>query len=145
MSNNRRPRRQRRAMGEINMVPFIDVMLVLLVIFMVTAPLITTGDIDLPTVSKAPAAKDDPSDVLTLSIRADASYQLTSKRAGVLATDSDIQPMLTAILGKQQDNPSIPVVIAADQTLSYATVMTAMDALRQHEVQQVGLSVAQQP
>ena len=140
VQSHRRPR-SRRAMGEINMVPFIDVMLVLLTIFMVTAPLITTGNIDLPSVSKS-APPQEAGDVLTLSINAQGQYQLSSKRKGVLADDGNLPDLVAQVQSLQTANPQLPVVIAASRKLSYDTVMQVMDALRKAQVQQIGLAVA---
>ena len=129
-------------MGEINMVPFIDVMLVLLTIFMVTAPLITTGNIDLPSVSKS-APPQEAGDVLTLSINAQGQYQLGRKRKGVLADEgSSLADVVAQVQNLQSANPGLPVVIAASRKLSYDTVMRAMDALRKAQIQHIGLAVA---
>ena len=128
-------------MGEINMVPFIDVMLVLLTIFMVTAPLITTGNIDLPSVSKSAPAQE-AGDVLTLSIDAKGQYQLSSKRKGVLADQGSLQDLVAQVQSLQSANPQLPIVIAASRKLSYDSVMQAMDALRKAQIQQIGLAVA---
>lgn len=141
MSSTQHRRRSRRAMGEINMVPFIDVMLVLLTIFMVTAPLITTGNIDLPSVSKS-APPQEAGDVLTLSINAQGQYQLSSKRKGVLLDEGRLPDLVAQIQNLQTANPQLPVVIAASRKLSYDTVMRAMDALRKAQIQQIGLAVA---
>ena len=128
-------------MGEINMVPFIDVMLVLLTIFMVTAPLITTGNIDLPSVSKSAPAQE-AGDVLTLSIDAKGQYQLSSKRKGVLADQGSLPDLVAQVQSQQSANPQLPIVIAASRKLSYDSVMQAMDALRKAQIQQIGLAVA---
>ena len=128
-------------MGEINMVPFIDVMLVLLTIFMVTAPLITTGNIDLPSVSKSAPAQE-AGDVLTLSIDAKGQYQLSSKRKGVLADQGSLPDLVAQVQSLQSANPQLPIVIAASRKLSYVSVMQAMDALRKAQIQQIGLAVA---
>ena len=128
-------------MGEINMVPFIDVMLVLLTIFMVTAPLITTGNIDLPSVSKSAPAQE-AGDVLTLSIDAKGQYQLSSKRKGVLADQGSLPDLVAQVQSLQSANPQLPIVIAASRKLSYDSVMQAMDALRKAQSQQIGLAVA---
>lgn len=128
-------------MGEINMVPFIDVMLVLLTIFMVTAPLITTGNIDLPSVSKSAPAQEAV-DVLTLSIDAKGQYQLSSKRKGVLAEQGSLPDLVAQVQSLQSANPQLPIVIAASPKLSYDSVMQAMDALRKAQIQQIGLAVA---
>ena len=141
MSSTQHRRRSRRAMGEINMVPFIDVMLVLLTIFMVTAPLITTGNIDLPSVSKSAPAQE-AGDVLTLSIDAKGQYQLSSKRKGVLADQGSLPDLVAQVQSLQSANPQLPIVIAASRKLSYDSVMQAMDALRKAQIQQIGLAVA---
>lgn len=138
----RSSRGRRRGMSEINMVPFIDVMLVLLTIFMVTAPLITTGNIDLPSVSKS-AAPETSADVLTLSITQQGQYQLSSKRQGVLLEGEKLPEIISKIQALQTNDRQVPVVIAGDKKLSYEVVMQAMDALRKADVQQVGLVVAQ--
>ena len=128
-------------MGEINMVPFIDVMLVLLTIFMVTPPLITTGNIDLPSVSKSAPAQE-AGDVLTLSIDAKGQYQLSSKRKGVLADQGSLQDSVAQVQSLQSANQQLPIVIVASRKLSYDSVMQAMDALRKAQIQQIGLAVA---
>ena len=128
-------------MGEINMVPFIDVMLVLLTIFMVTAPLITTGNIDLPSVRKRAPAQE-AGDVLTISIDAKGQYQLSSKRKGVLADQGSLPDLVAQVQSLQSANPQLPIVIAASRKLSYDSVMQAMDALRKAQIQQIGLAVA---
>ena len=141
-TQNRRSSRGRRAMGEINMVPFIDVMLVLLTIFMVTAPLITTGNIDLPSVSKS-APPQEAGDVLTLSINAQGQYQLGSKRKGVLADEgSSLADVVAQVQNLQSAKSGLPVVIAASRKLSYDTVLQTMDALRKAQIKNIGLAVA---
>ena len=138
VQSHRRPR-SRRAMGEINMVPFIDVMLVLLTIFMVTAPLITTGNIDLPSVSNA-AGKNDAA--LIISISPQGQYKLEDKHKGVLTNDAALADIVAQVRNLQAQNPKLPVVIAASRKLSYDTVMQVMDALRKAQIQQIGLAVA---
>ena len=116
-------------------------MLVLLTIFMVTAPLITTGNIDLPSVSKSAPAQE-AGDVLTLSIDAKGQYQLSSKRKGVLADQGSLPDLVAQVQSLQSANPQLPIVIAASRKLSYDSVMQAMDALRKAQIQQIGLAVA---
>ena len=128
-------------MGEINMVPFIDVMLVLLTIFMVTAPLITTGNIDLPSVSKSAPAQE-AGDWVSFSIVVKGQYQLSSKRKGVLADQGSLPDLVAQVQSLQSANPQLPIVIAASRKLSYDSVMQAMDALRKAQIQQIGLAVA---
>ena len=126
-------------MGEINMVPFIDVMLVLLVIFMVTAPLITTGNIDLPSVSNSAGQNNS---ALILSISAQGQYKLEDKQKGVLANDAALADIVAQVRSLKAQNPDQPVVIEASRKLSYDSVMQAMDALRKAQIQQIGLAVA---
>ena len=133
--------RGRRTMNEINMVPFIDVMLVLLIIFMVTAPLITPSLIDLPSVGKA-ARK--PDQVIEVLVAKDERLQLkvTDKTVGMPL--KDIAP---AVLQAQAGKPagSVAVVISADRNVKYESVVKVMDALQRAGVQRVGLAVQLTP
>ncbi|NML45118.1 protein TolR [Ramlibacter sp. G-1-2-2] len=129
--------RGRRTMNEINMVPFIDVMLVLLIIFMVTAPLITPSLIDLPSVGKA---SRKPDQVIEVSVGKDEHLELKLTDKSVGMPLKDIPP---AILQAQADKPagSVAVVISADRNVKYEAVVKVMDALQRAGVQRVGLSV----
>jgi biopolymer transport protein TolR len=133
--------RGRRAMNEINMVPFIDVMLVLLIIFMVTAPLITTGVVDLPSVGRA--AQRAPA-VVEVIVGSDEKLRLRS--LGQAAEEP--QPVTLAQLAarvhdKQGGNADTPVVISADRNVKYDSVVRVMDMLQKSGVRRVGLSVRQ--
>jgi biopolymer transport protein TolR len=129
--------RGRRSMNEINMVPFIDVMLVLLIIFMVTAPLITPSLIDLPTVGKAARKPDKVVEVL---VGKDEALQLKNGEKTQSMVLQDIAP---AVLQAQSGEPagSVAVVISADRNVKYETVVKVMDTLQRSGVQRVGLSV----
>ncbi|MEJ8835724.1 biopolymer transporter ExbD [Ramlibacter sp. AN1133] len=129
--------RGRRALNEINMVPFIDVMLVLLIIFMVTAPLITPSLIDLPSVGKAARKPDKVVEVL---VGKDEGLQLKSGDKTQSMVLKDIAP---AVLQAQsgQAPGSVAVVISADRSVKYETVVKVMDTLQRAGVQRVGLSV----
>ncbi len=129
---------RRRTISEINMVPFIDVMLVLLIIFMVTAPLITTGVIDLPSVGKSRAR---PEHFIELVIGADEQLRMRvdGKDSATLAT-ADVA---ARVLAAQGGDASTPVVISADRGVKYEVVVRTMDALQRVGVQRVGLSVKQ--
>ncbi|GAB3776594.1 protein TolR [Ramlibacter monticola] len=129
--------RGRRTMNEINMVPFIDVMLVLLIIFMVTAPLITPSLIDLPTVGKASRKPDKVVEVL---VGKDEALQLRSGDKTQSLVLNDIAP---AVLQAQSGEApgSVAVVISADRNVKYETVVKVMDTLQRNGVQRVGLSV----
>jgi biopolymer transport protein TolR len=122
-------------MNQINVGPYIDVMLVLLVIFMVTAPLIQTGSVDLPTVDKVPAAK---AEAMIISLKADGEVTLRESAAG---TERPVrQAELLATLGAALErNPDQPVVLAADRKLEYAKVMAMLDELRKAGARKLGL------
>jgi len=130
--------RRRRAMNEINMVPFIDVMLVLLIIFMVTAPLITTGIVDVPTVGRS---QQRPASVVEVLIGADEKLRLR-------ADQQEPQPVTLATLAgrvrlAQAGNAEVPVVISADRGIKYDTVMGVMAVLQRERIKRVGLTVRQ--
>jgi biopolymer transport protein TolR len=129
--------RGRRTMNEINMVPFIDVMLVLLIIFMVTAPLITPSLIDLPTVGQAAR---QPDKVVQVVVGKDEALQVKNGERTDSLVLKDIAP---AVLQAQSGQPpgSVAVVISADKNVKYETVVKVMDTLQRAGVQRVGLSV----
>ena len=133
-----RGRRGRRAIAEMNMVPFIDVMLVLLIIFMVTAPLITTGLVDLPSVGKA---ANRPTSVIEVIVGSDAGLRL--RLDGGEPKPTSLGKLAAAVTALQAGNAAVPVVISADKAVRYESVVRAMDALQKAGVQRVGLSVKQ--
>ena len=126
----------RRLMNQINVVPYIDVMLVLLVIFMVTAPLINPGQIELPQVGKT---ADTPVQPMEVSIRTDQSLWLRdrAKDAGERRVTRD--ELVGLIRQLQARNPGQAVVIAADKEVRYAAVLEVMDMLQQNQVKRIGL------
>jgi biopolymer transport protein TolR len=132
--------RGRRTISEINMVPFIDVMLVLLIIFMVTAPLITPSMIALPKVGKAAAQPQSPVQIL---IGRDEAIQIKiktdSKPSNVTTVAADIVKLEPKVKLTAQD--AVPVVISADKSIKYETVVRVMDNLQKAGVSRVGLSV----
>jgi biopolymer transport protein TolR len=133
--------RGRRTINEINMVPFIDVMLVLLIIFMVTAPLITPSVIDLPSVGKA--AKQ-PDVVVQIIIGKDESLQIRASDKSLPINLKDLVSAVKAAQGGDQAKggaTNSAVVISADKTAKYETVVKVMDVLQRAGVQRVGLSV----
>ena len=127
--------RGRRAINEINMVPFIDVMLVLLIIFMVTAPLISPSMIDLPSVGKA--AKQ-PDMVVQIVIGKGETLELKIQDKTSRTTLKDV----AAAVNRAQAGASNPaVVIGADRSVKYEVVVKVIDILQRAGVQRVGLSV----
>ncbi|MBI3153988.1 MAG: protein TolR [Burkholderiales bacterium] len=133
--------RGRRAMNEINMVPFIDVMLVLLIIFMVTAPLITTGVVDLPSVG---AARQADARVVEVIVARDGALALRLRGAdGSEAQPVALRQLAARVRELQRGAADMPVVISADRRVEYDAVMGAMRVLQRAGVQRVGLSVAQ--
>ncbi|MCK9515132.1 MAG: biopolymer transporter ExbD [Ottowia sp.] len=127
--------RRSRAINEINMVPFIDVMLVLLIIFMVTASLITPGIIDVPHAGASSRPPDQRIDIL---IDASGGYALAGEVQREGLAEGDVMAVVQEQLEKQ---PDLPVMIAADSQLRYEQVMSMMKALREAGVQRIGLSV----
>ena len=129
---------RRRSMNEINMVPFIDVMLVLLIIFMVTAPMLTPGMIDVPSVGKG---KNMPKVIAQVIVGQDGALQW---KTGDATRSINVREIGTAAREWQQNQPpDTPVIISADKGVSYDAVVKAMDALQKAGVQRVGLSVKQ--
>lgn len=130
-------RRTRRSMSQINVVPYIDVMLVLLVIFMVAAPMMQQGVISLPTVGKSDRTVD--AEPLRVNITKEGMYQLSDKH--VTEAQADVKALVRAVQEKLSINPQRPVVIAADKSVRYEVVMQAMDGLKQANIARVGLMV----
>ena len=127
--------RERRLKNEINVVPHIDVMLVLLVIFMVTAPMITTASIDVPSAGKT---KQAPTDAIYLNIEADKTYSLTVNGKTSSVSETAAYKSIAEAMDK---NPEQPVLIAANKELKYEVVVHAMDTLRKQNVKNVSLVV----
>lgn len=131
--------RGRRTMNEINMVPFIDVMLVLLIIFMVTAPLITPSVINLPTVDRANKQPDKPIEIV---IKTDDEIQVKKDPStGSGGSNVPFGQIGAVVLAAQGGDADRPVVISADKSVKYETVVKAMNALKRAGVERVGLSV----
>jgi biopolymer transport protein TolR len=134
---NTQRRHSNRLMNEINVVPYIDVMLVLLVIFMVTAPLMNPGQIDLPSVAKALAPPVAPLEVV---IKKDATLALRDHSAPSGEESKVTRDELVAILkARQARHADQPVVISADRNVRYEEVIRVMDLLQQQSIQKVGL------
>lgn len=130
--------RGRRTINEINMVPFIDVMLVLLIIFMVTAPLITPSVVDLPSVGKA---KRQPDQVIEVVVNKDESLTLKIKDNTTRIKLGDLAGNVKRAQTAAGKDASSAVVISADKNVKYEVVVKVMDTLQRAGVQRVGLSV----
>ncbi|HUW27343.1 MAG TPA: protein TolR [Sulfuriferula sp.] len=131
--SSRRPRKQ---MNQINVVPYIDVMLVLLIIFMITAPLINPGQVELPSVAKSQSVPVEPIEV---TIRADGKLRLRDRATGGADNAVTRSELADIINQKQRANPDQPVVIAADKNVRYEEVMKVMSLMQQNHVRRLGL------
>jgi len=131
--------RGRRTINEINMVPFIDVMLVLLIIFMVTAPMITPSVIDLPSVGKA--AKQ-PDQVIQIVVQKDGSLEMVNDAK---TSKINFDNLANTVQLSQTGQASSAVVISADRNVKYEMVVKVMDTLQRAGIQRVGLSVQLAP
>lgn len=141
--------RRRRLVNEINVVPYIDVMLVLLVIFMVTAPMITTGVVDVPRAGASSAPPDTYAQV-TVRERGPLTLRLhdpgRAARGGADADDQsiprdDARALAAAIRALRDDTPELPVLIAAEKGVRYEAVMNVMAELQKQNVTRIALSV----
>ena len=124
-------------MSEINVVPYIDVMLVLLVIFMVTAPLITTGILDLPEVSKTAPKKES---VVTIEIRKNELFKikLTGEKKVITVTKSTLVEKIKEVVNAEEN---LAVVISAEKNVTYNKVLETIEALNMNGISRVGLLV----
>lgn len=136
--------RGRRTISEINMVPFIDVMLVLLIIFMVTAPLITPSMIDLPTVGKA---NKQPDQIIQVIVGKNEGLEIKVKGQTSSTTLKDLAGAVKQAQGAPNSAAaaSSAVVISADRNVKYENVVKVMDTLQRAGIQRVGLSVQLAP
>ena len=130
--------RQRKLMNQINVVPYIDVMLVLLVIFMVTAPLIKPGQVELPSIGKS---SNPPVAPMEVSIHTDQTLSLRDRSTTSDERKITREQLLAAVRAKQAKNPEQAVVIGADKDVRYEAVLDVMDMLQQNQVKKVGLLV----
>jgi len=129
-------RKPTRLMSQINVVPYIDVMLVLLVIFMVTAPLINTSMVDLPSVGRSNQPPANPLEVL---IRQDGSILLRDRERGGEERRVNRDALVREVKAMIARDKEQPVVIAADQEVQYKVVVEVMDILQSNGVAKVGL------
>lgn len=132
-----RKARKRRLMGEINVVPYIDVMLVLLVIFMVTAPLLTQGiDVELPKAAAVPIETPEDSEPLVLSIDAAGDYYLNVGDEQDTPLEAvRVVELVSAVLRR---NPDTQVLVKGDHRVPYGDVVTAMVLLQEAGAPRVG-------
>jgi biopolymer transport protein TolR len=133
--------RKRGTMHEINVVPYVDVMLVLLVIFMVTAPLITPQVIDLPTVGKASQPRVVPLEVF---VKADQGLVVRTRDASgrILNESSVTRAQLPGVIKAARGASSeLSVLVGGDKNARYESVLQVMDELRKQGIQKVGLQV----
>jgi biopolymer transport protein TolR len=134
MKSNHRP--SNRLMNDINVVPYIDVMLVLLVIFMVTAPLMNPGQIDLPSVAKSLAPPLAPLEVI---IKKDTTLALRDHAKGGMESAVSRDELIAILKARQEKQAEQAVVISADKSVRYEEVINVMDVLQQQHIQKVGL------
>jgi biopolymer transport protein TolR len=129
-------KRTRRAMAEINVVPYIDVMLVLLIIFMVAAPLINPGQIDLPQA----AARLDPAVApLEVRVRANGDLAIVDRNKSAEELRVSKSQLVEFVRGAQATHPDQAVVIAGDRSVRYEEVINVLDLLQKNQVKRVGL------
>ena len=130
--------RPRRLKHEINVVPYIDVMLVLLVIFMVTAPMIQPASIELPSVGKASTPPVEP---LEITVKADGAMSLRDRALGGAEVTVGRLELAQRIRELQAKHPDQPVLIAGDKNVRYEAVLNVMDELQRAQVAKIGLLV----
>jgi biopolymer transport protein TolR len=128
--------RPRKSINQINVVPYIDVMLVLLVIFMVTAPLVAPGEIELPSVGSRLTVPAQP---LKVTLNTDGTLALLDQQAGGAEATLSREALVGRIRAKQAKLPDQPVVIAADRNARYEDVLGVLDLLQQNGIRKVGL------
>ncbi|WP_119632317.1 protein TolR [Methylocaldum marinum] len=129
--------RRRRPMAEINVVPYIDVTLVLLIIFMVTAPLLQTGvDVDLP---QAEARTVDPQQDLPIIVSIDAEGRLFVDAGNEEDVEVDSDELNVRVMDALRRKPGLPVLIRGDRTVDYGKVVIVMASLKNAGVPSVGL------
>jgi biopolymer transport protein TolR len=132
----RRTGRRRRMMADINVVPYVDVMLVLVVILMVAAPFVNPSIVQLPSVAKAGQQKDVP---VRIVVRADGRVSIVD----ATRREQNVAPgeLLNAVRQRQAGNPQTPVVIEGDKQARYEAVLKVMSELQKSGIERVGLLV----
>ncbi|MFY8136276.1 MAG: protein TolR [Aquimonas sp.] len=131
-----RKRTKRKLKNEINVVPYIDVMLVLLIIFMVTAPLLNLGvEIELPESNARPV--ETQKDPVIVEVTSDGRFFLTLQ--GTAAEEIDAESLVAKVSAFVRNNPEVQVMVAGDRRTDYGTVYQGMVLLQQAGVSKVGL------
>lgn len=126
-----------KPMGEINVVPFIDVMLVLLVIFMITAPMLTQGvQVELPQVTSEPIDAQEDSDPIVISVDREGGYFISLGEDSTSVTLDEMSQRVVAIL---QQRPGTPVMVRGDRNVAYGQIVVLMSTLQGAGVANVGL------
>lgn len=138
MAMNQAPRPRRKSMSDINVVPYIDVMLVLLVIFMITAPMLTQGvSVELPQTTSEPIDMDKDAEPVIVSVDAEGAYYLDAGEEPERALSIDlVQAQVEKILAQR---PDANVLVRGDHKVAYGTVVSLMSRLQQVGAQSVGL------
>ncbi len=143
-----RVRNRKKPVAEMNVVPYIDVMLVLLVIFMVTAPMLNQGvKVELPQVSSEVLPQDNDSVILTVSIKEDKSYYWTTGTEvdvetvdeSAVSLDTMVRAATAVLEANKAQGKKVQVYVRADKRVDYGSVMEAMGGLQQAGVTDVGL------
>lgn len=133
-----RQRIRKRPMSEINVVPYIDVMLVMLVIFMITAPLLNQGvEVDLPQAAAEPLDAEKNQDPLELSVDADGNYYLNIGEDSAQPLDAETLVVRAAAVIRQR--PGVAVLVRGDEHVGYGKVVAAMALLQQAGAPSIGL------
>nr|WP_298056090.1 protein TolR [uncultured Halomonas sp.] len=126
-----------KLMGEINVVPFIDVMLVLLVIFMITAPMLTQGvQVELPQVTSEPIDAQEDNDPIVISVDREGGYFISLGEDSTSVTLDEMSQRVVAIL---QQRPGTPVMVRGDRNVAYGQIVVLMSTLQGAGVANVGL------
>ena len=141
ISGSLRSGRKNKFKSEINVVPYIDVMLVLLVIFMVVAPMTNPGTVDLPSAEKTALP---PTDYIQISLRPDVSAEIGIHRPGKGKDTFESVPDRDALINSLQvihvENPDLPVLIAADKNIIYNEVVQVISDAKKMGISRVGLA-----
>ena len=129
--------KRHRPMSEMNVVPYIDVMLVLLIIFMITAPLLNLGvEVDLPQANADPLEENDPAQTVMITVKSNGDLYLNTEGAGELI---DAQSLGTTVATIKRRNPEAAVLVGGDTRTEYGKVFEIMVLLQQAGVGEVGL------